>query len=340
VPVPESVRAAYGNVEHLIVDLEAYVSDTLQRYCAANKYLFYGRRKTYDSLAEKLEGGRISSWSEIDDLYACTIVVPTIDHEPLVLEKLSQYFDCVAIRSRATAKTAPDVFRFSTTRFYGRLSEEAALSRPTGVGDIKFEVQIPTVFEYAWTTVTHDLVYKGSNVDWSRLRLAAQLKAAVEQIETIIGAFSAASSAVPVSSWPEVETKQKIISGFSSMITDGLISPELEPASWRRFGDNVWSLVKSYDRNPNTLEASVDRLIEGVRAYWGASGAPECPTSGTLFQLVVAFVASENSDGNLSKYRLVESVELRDLYGVTAVPSVFDFDLPKMSGAEVSDSPD
>jgi hypothetical protein len=337
VPAPESVRAAYSKIEHLVIDLENYVSETLKTYAASNKYLFFGRRKTYDSLAEKLEGGRFTAWSKLDDLYACTLVVPTIAHEESVLGKLGQYFDCVEIRSRATAQTAPDVFRFDTTRFYGRLREESAVSRPRGVQEIIFEVQMPTVFEYAWITVTHDLVYKGAEVDWKKLRLAAQLKAAVEQIETVIGAFSAASLAVPTSSSPEIEAKQRIVASFRSMIEDGIISANLEPASWRRFSENIWALVKSYDRNPRSAPDSVDRLIEGIRTRWSQSDSPPCPDTGTLIQLVVSFVASEESHGKLDKFCIVDSTELRDLYGLTSIPLPFNFDLPKMSEAEETD---
>src|ERR1035438_1489076 len=183
VPEPEAVRQAYDRVVPLLADVRRYVRETLDPFAKDRGYIFLDRTKDVSSLSEKLESGRFPSWSRLDDLYGCTIVVPVSSHESAVLVKLNASFEAVEVRSRSSAKKAPDVFRFDGVRWYGKISEEAALVRQPGVGDIIFEVQVITAFEYAWKTVTHDLVYKGEDVDWKKKRLAAQLKAAVEQIE-------------------------------------------------------------------------------------------------------------------------------------------------------------
>jgi hypothetical protein len=69
-----------------------------------------------------------------------------------------------------------------------------------------FGVQVVTAFEYAWIAATHDLVHKSDDVDWRRLRLAAQpKKAAVKQIEVLIAAFDPASPAIQ-ECWAAPET--------------------------------------------------------------------------------------------------------------------------------------
>jgi ppGpp synthetase/RelA/SpoT-type nucleotidyltranferase len=52
-----------------------------------------------------------------------------------------------------------------------------------------FEVQIKSAFDHAWSTATHDLTYKAQQIDWRRLRLAAQIKAIVEQLDVAILGF-------------------------------------------------------------------------------------------------------------------------------------------------------
>lgn len=325
-PVPQRIINSYGQVEPILESIAEYVSQTLRAYCEKSEYLFYGRIKKVDSLSEKLESGRIKRWSDIDDLYACTIVIPTANHEAGVLRKLDACFTRSSVRSRGTAKKAPEVFRFDTTRYYARLSKGAAAERVPGIDQITFEVQIATVFEYAWSTVTHDLVYKGDRVDWSKQRLAAQLKAAVEQIEMIIGAFDQVSDAVPVSAWPEIAAKDSIVARFQELISDGVISSNLAPASWRRFADNVFALVSSYTHNNHARPAAVSSLLDEFATTWRQPDASPCPESGSLFQMVIGHVGQSGTVGSLDTYAVVNSTEIRDFYGIDTLRSEFEFD--------------
>ncbi|MEV7438827.1 hypothetical protein [Streptomyces griseoviridis] len=325
-PTPQSVSNAYSQIEPLLKAISEYVEQTLRTYCDRSGYLFFDRIKKVESLSEKLEGGRIAKWSAIDDLYACTIVIPTTAHEPGVIRKLDACFTRASIRSRGTAKKAPEVFRFDTTRYYARLSAGAAAERAPGIDNVTFEVQIATVFEYAWSTVTHDLVYKGDRVDWKKQRLAAQLKAAVEQIEMIIGAFDQVSGAVPESDWPEIAAKDSIVERFQELIADGVITSNLTPVSWRRFADNVFSLVASYTPNNYARPSAIDTLLTEFATTWRQPSAPPCPESGSLFQMVLGHVGKTDTCGSLEKYTVVNSTEMRDFYNLDKMSREFEFD--------------
>ena len=65
-------RAAYAPT------LQKIVREILGPYCAECHFGFHDRIKTLESVAEKLETGRVESWTELDDLYAATIVVKLI----------------------------------------------------------------------------------------------------------------------------------------------------------------------------------------------------------------------------------------------------------------------
>lgn len=325
-PEPESVRQAFERTEPPLGDVARYVRDTLDQYCRDRKYLFSERTKTSESLAEKLESGRFHRWSKLDDLYACTVVVPVQDHEDRVIRHLDAVFDRKTIRNRDATSKAPDVFRFDGTRWYGTIPSTAAAERQPGADEIIFEVQVVTAFEYAWMAVTHDLVYKADEVDWRQLRLAAQLKAAVEQVEVLIAAFDSASSVVRESPWSETTSKSAIVTRFKTLADDGHIPATLEPSSWRRFADNVFSLVSSYTPDRRKVEEAVQSLLDKVETELRTPTGFSLPNSGTLFQFVVHVVAANGSGGNLESFVVVPSGELRDFYQVGDLPKPFRFD--------------
>ena len=321
--VPARVREVYEAKESLLEALELVVRESLRRWCDHKDYLFKGRRKSVDSLSEKLESGRYTKWSEIDDLYACTVVVPTATHEPKVLEFLRNAFVEKETRARFTTKKPPDVFRFDTTRFVGSLRDLPGLEREPGVGDLLFEVQIPTVFEYAWSVASHDLVYKGGTVDWRRIRLAAQLKAAVEQIDMLIDNFERSADSVPESEHDETAVRAEIVNVCREMLGDGRLPQSLEPVSWTRLSTNVLALVRSYSGSFKSVAAARDLLAKFKERV--EDKKQPVPLSGSLFQLFVG-VANASPDASIDKFTLIESAELIQFHGVKEIARPFLFD--------------
>lgn len=321
--VPALVQEVYEANRSGLEALAATVSDTLRRWSDDRKYLFTGRLKTIESVAEKLESGRYERWSEVDDLYACTIVVPTASHEPGVLDFLRHAFIEREVRHRNTTSKAPEVFRFDTTRFIGTLRQQPGLERPSGVEDIRFEVQVPTAFDYAWLVATHDLVYKAKVIDWRRIRLAAQLKAAVEQIDAIIEDFESRAGAVPVSEHDETAVRAEVVTMCQAMLADGRIPAQLEPASWSRLADNVFDFVRSYSGR-YTAPAGVRVLLDAFEKRVNDAANPP-PMSGSLFQLFLG-VAVTVPKASLKKFIVVDSEELAQFHGIDKVPKKFIFD--------------
>ena len=99
------------------------------------------------------------------------------------------------------------------SRFYGRLRPSAA-ERDPRIDGIQFEIQVQTAFEHAWVAVTHDGVYKGGVVDWRRQRLAASLKAAVEQIDLMVVGFENVVGEIALHDWEAPELRQKRARGI------------------------------------------------------------------------------------------------------------------------------
>ena len=123
--VPSSVEEAYQRVRPALVALAEYVESTLRPWCDENNYLYHGRIKDPESLSAKLETGRYESWSMLDDLFACTLVVPTPKHEEAAIALLDEAFQRVELRSRNSTEKAPETFRFDSTRVIGRVKTSA-----------------------------------------------------------------------------------------------------------------------------------------------------------------------------------------------------------------------
>ncbi len=324
--VPAAVSEGYDRLRSAVDSVSEYVGSTLQHYARRRDYIFRERVKPVESLAEKLETGRYNAWSELDDLYACTIVVPTADHEPDVRAFLELLFEPVMLRGRDTTAKPPDVFRFDTTRYIMRLRPMPGVERPPGAESVLFEVQVPSIFQHAWAVVTRDFVYKSDEVDWRRERLVAQLKAAVEQIETIIASFTSTAAGVAVSGHAETDLKRECAIFFRGLHERGLITQQLVPSSWSRFADNVYNLVRSYGRRDPV--SAMRELLRDLETDL-IDPAGQRPHSGSLFQMVLAKVAAGGGttvQRHIRSFPVVESQELRDLYGVTAIPRRLTFD--------------
>jgi len=304
----------YRSVEPYLEIIRKRVRDSLLVLCEEEGYaLVAARIKTLESVSEKVETGRFDGWSKLDDLVAATIVIPTLAHERSVVEFLKGSFQEVVIRPRGSALKAPDVFRFDCTRFIGRLRSPDENAR-SPIHDIPFEVQVRSAFEHAWSVTTHALTYKSPDVNWNKLRLAAQLKAAVEQLDTLVLSFEDTMKYIESSVWPEVAAKAELKAFFARHVAEGQIPIELTPKDWSRFTDNVFGLVASRgDRpRPNVVVEVVRKDFEAELAAIGPRGVP---LSISLWQLTFASLFKGGSiSTSLKNHWPLVTPELEDLY--------------------------
>jgi ppGpp synthetase/RelA/SpoT-type nucleotidyltranferase len=299
----------------------AYVRASLAGWCRERHYALESRSKELESLSEKLETGRYGTWDKLDDLVAFTIVVPTASHEAGVLEFLNSQFEMVVVRGRDQVAKPPDVFRFDATRCYYRIRHaEPEPQLEQRAFEITFEVQIKTAFEHAWSVVTHDLVYKTDDISWTKRRLAAQLKAMVEQIDALVDNFERVAGDIPGMSDPETAAMAEALAVLTALRADGLVDDSIVPASWSRLGENLMALAASITRTRGRRAA--EKLQEIVRGFdeQVRDGTFQPALAGSLFQAVVAQQSAAGAD--LSRFPLVVSTELTDLYGVEVLKPI------------------
>ena len=247
---PSILERKYNEYYPFLEETAKQVKSTLVNFCEVHGYAFTSRIKTIESLAEKIETGRFKSWSNLDDLFACTIIIPTLLHEKEVTKFCKDIFQIERITKRGQNPKSPDTFKFDSTRIYAKLrrSEDIDDSELLNIYDITFEIQIKSAFEHAWSVSTHDLVYKNDEIDWKKLRLAAQIKANVEQLDTLILAFEQMSTIITECDDSDLKIKRNLSTEINKLFESNKIPAELRPKDLNRFCDNLYRLVPLENR--------------------------------------------------------------------------------------------
>lgn len=331
--IPSEAVQKYVYIEPYLKNVGGRVKDVVSAYCEEKGHAFASRYKAVESLAEKIETGRFAKWSDLNDLFACTIVIPTLQYEEEALHYLESRFDSVDIKLRGTAQKDPSVFHFDSTRFTGRLKqlEEGENYNTT---DILFEVQIRSAFEHAWAVTTHALTYKGAEVDWRKIRLAAQLKASVEQLDNLILGFEESAKYISEQNWPEIQAKKAIESFFAEQFANHLIPTECRPTNWTRFCENVYAILRSASRTDirepsKIVEAALVELREEIENL----GLSKFPRSVSLLQFVLgALTKAEIVSAPLHQYVPVVTSQLSAIYPkVEQYEDTFNFELNNLT---------
>lgn len=258
--VPKDLKQRFDSVAHLLPTVQSKVEAAVLIFCRRSGFGFLSRTKTLESVSEKVESGRFGRWSDINDLVACAIIIPTLADEDSVIRFLQSAFETKTLRRRGTGSKDPRVFRFDSTRFIGRLRfPEGDTSVVEDLRTLEFEVQVRSAFDHAWMVATHAFTYKGQSVAWKRLRLAAQLKAAAEQLDLLILDFARSADQIREQHWPEVAASKQIEEAFRGALARAEIPTELAPKDWTRFSTNLVGLIQS------SLSSSDESLLGGVK---------------------------------------------------------------------------
>jgi len=289
--ISSEIKQRYEFIFPYVEQVSKRVRESLVKYCESKYFAFVPRLKQVESIAEKIESGRFQKWSEIDDIFACSVIIPSQLEEEEVLINLKSIFKEVITKKRGITKNPPDLFRFTSTRFIAKLIGPEGMDSP--IYEIPFEVQIRTAFEHAWVTATHQLVYKSDDIDWKKIRLSAQLKASIEQLDQLIIAFNESSQNILEHPWDETTIKKRIIEYFKEEFDMNTIPSELKPSNWSRFSDNVYNLIYKTTRYKRNLEQKTDKILKALESETQKYDCQSFPKSISLFQFVLGTLAEK-----------------------------------------------
>lgn len=302
-----SVRGRYDELraDYLRVKEEG---DKLLSSLREARWHYESRLKTLESYALKLETGRFSSGT-IDDFFAATFVVENRSalrraearlkaSGLFVIEKRKPEDDCL------THHPASD-FAFDDVRLYLRIAE-AESRPPTGVESLMFELQIKTFLQHAWSIATHDLVYKGDDVDWKKERIAFQVKAMLEHAEVTIEHAQRIASAEGEKSTKELREQKELLEWVRRKW-----SSEHLPQDQTRLARNIHGVLKAAKVELSELDPALERETLGGR---GAQLLSVSPYGAVLDVIARNFPErlSQLGDSRLKVFLPEEQAELCD----------------------------
>lgn len=230
--------------------LAAEVRDNLKPRAESRGWFFLSRLKELESFALKIETGRVPDPRGMEDFYACTIVVPTILQIDDAEELIRFLYDFHERRPPDDLRTrkASSSFAFDDLRLYVK-RRSLASGKDEDLDGIVFEVQIKTILQYAWSTATHDLIYKTDTISWPRERIAYQVKAMLEHAEVAIAEANRLSDARAVAKKDDrTDNILRIIDQVRHFWPEDRL-----PDNIKRLAEIIFDLLRTCDLSANDL---------------------------------------------------------------------------------------
>ena len=252
--IPASIRALYADQLEVNRRLQEKVEARIRSF-KSDTWHYESRLKQDQSFALKVESGRASNPSAVEDVFACTLVVRNGTEIDQAEKLIRENFQTVERRPKDSKRThkSPDQFHFDDLRLYVQWSEDPDLP-PSGIAGVTFEVQVKTFLQHAWAIATHDLVYKTDKVSWGKQRIAFQIKAMLEHAELSI---QEAESLADSSALSKTDTHTRDLQDYIALITSEWNVPDL-PRDIRRLAENVRGLMELMKLRINQLKSALD----------------------------------------------------------------------------------
>ena len=163
-------------------------------------------------------------------------------------------------------------------------------------------------------------VYKGSSIDWKRIRLAAQLKATSESLDIAVAAFDTLASGIIESPWDRIGDQITISKYVLSLLDKKLIPTTLRPMSISRFSENCYNLIRSV-RPESTVAVAITSINEEL------SKQKPLPVSVSLYQLFLGILCEAAIINFTRNINCHVTPELMTIFPATRkLTQIFDYD--------------
>lgn len=252
--IPLSIRKYYYEQYEKNIQLQKLVDIKIRAFKKPNWH-YESRIKSDESFALKIETGRFSDLSELEDFFACMLVVENSRSLFEAENLIKSNFDFIERRPPSDKKTQkkPECFIFDDLRLYVRWKDDLVLP-PSGVSGALFEIQIKTFLQHAWSIATHDLIYKADTIDWAKERVAFQIKAMLEHAELSIQEVEKISKSSLVN---KIDKKTETIIKIIRLLKEYWYHQDL-PNDLVRLAHNVLLLLESFNMTIGRLRTIIE----------------------------------------------------------------------------------
>jgi len=142
------------------------IQDLIRRLLDRKKLAYNnisGRVKSRNSFIEKCKKDKYAQWNEISDLLGIRIIAYLLSDVDSICEMLESEFYVVESIDKV-GELGDNEFGYLAKHLILRLSHErASLPEYSKYKDVCFEVQVKTLTQHAWATITHSRLYKAKS---------------------------------------------------------------------------------------------------------------------------------------------------------------------------------
>ncbi|MFZ5824149.1 MAG: hypothetical protein ACOY94_07470 [Bacillota bacterium] len=237
--IPDSVMEAVNRSRRLFSAFQKQFDPLLESIAAKHKGIYEARpEKTAESIVDKIQLFRgTKPLSELYDLSAGTIIVPTLDLVSKVASDVNEAF--IVVRDSRIESGNPENFGYDDTHLVLQLRDGPSLVNKRLLG-LSFELQIKTYLQFAWARVVHDFVYKAQEVSWPKARMASEIRAMLELADQALAQPESAAALLPATQFPDYDRLNRFI-----MILRQNWPGERLPANLRRAAYSIRALVEA-----------------------------------------------------------------------------------------------
>jgi ppGpp synthetase/RelA/SpoT-type nucleotidyltranferase len=305
--IPASIRRLHEDQMEINERLKATVDERM-RSLKNRRWHYESRVKELPSFALKIESGRFDNPQALEDFFACSVVVANVTEIDEAEKLIAANFSIKNRRPPKPGEThkTSDAFPFDDLRLYVTLPDDPAVPR-TDLAAVTFEIQIKTFLQHAWSIATHDLLYKADDANWSKERIAYQIKAMLEHAEVSIQEAEslAACGALAKEDWRTAAIKRGIALVKSQWGEDEL------PDDVRRLASNITSVIEALHLKVGRLE---EILNEGKAHRSGAHPSNLSPYATVVQYLLDAekekIVSLLKGEEGRTRILIAEEIEL------------------------------
>lgn len=181
--IPKSFLSQYEKFRPTLLALQAYVAPKLRKIVETEKGFFFDRIKSPGSFLIKSEKGEYKEpFKDIEDLYACTIVVSNITQISTIIQSVEEDFKIFSVNRKLVK---PQEFVYDDYNLNLQVIPDVFIKNKSYI-DVVFELQIKTLLQKAWGEAGHDLIYKGKKKSYGLDRISSQLRALLEMADAVL----------------------------------------------------------------------------------------------------------------------------------------------------------
>jgi len=208
--VPVTLKSNYDAVLPIWEKIKAEADGDLGNIAKRHGGNYSSRIKSLESAVLKLEKEKYARpFLDMDDMLAGSIIVPVMSEISPTKDDVGKFFIVDEIKPLEAPN--PEMFGGSYDLHLILKLKDSPFRIDKSTLDLRFEVQIKTFLQQAWSTASHDIIYKPKLISYGRARIANQVRALLELADSVLANIEIASQLQIEPDYPKYSPRKRII---------------------------------------------------------------------------------------------------------------------------------